>query len=96
MATDESPMETTVIDRGMVTIPAKLHRRLDIKPGDELRWETDEDEELSVEVVQQRYGAFTDDEMKTPMGGDGLETHDVVGHDHRFTSSGAPSAHHSS
>jgi len=74
-------METTVSDRGMVTIPADLRRRLDIEPGDKLQWETDEDGNLSVEVVQQRYGAFTDDDMKAPMGGDGLETHDVAGHE---------------
>ncbi|MFB6128131.1 MAG: AbrB/MazE/SpoVT family DNA-binding domain-containing protein [Halorhabdus sp.] len=81
MATDEAPMETTVSDRGMVTIPADLRRRLDIEPGDKLRWETDEEGELSVEVVQQRYGAFADDNLKAPMGGDGQETHDVAGHE---------------
>lgn len=81
MATEEAPEETTVSDRGMVTIPADLRRHLDIEPGDKLRWETDEDGALSVEVVKQRYGAFADDDMKAPMGGDGLETHDLAGHE---------------
>jgi antitoxin PrlF len=81
MATDSVPEETTVSDRGMVTIPADLRRRLDIEPGDKLRWETDEEGNLSVEVVKQRYGAFADDDLKAPMGGDSLETHDVAGHE---------------
>ena len=79
MAADEAPAETTVSDRGMVTIPAALRRRLDIEPGDKLRWMTDDEGTLSVEVVKQRYGAFEDDEMKAAMGGDSLDTHDLAG-----------------
>jgi antitoxin PrlF len=60
MATDEGPEETQVSDRGMVTIPADLRRRLDIKPGDKLRWTTDTDGELSVEIIHQREGVFDD------------------------------------
>jgi len=81
MAAEEAPEETKVSDRGMVTIPANLRRRLDIEPGDKLRWDTDEAGALSVEVVKQRYGAFADDEMKAPMGGDSLETHDLAGNE---------------
>ncbi|WP_418284129.1 AbrB/MazE/SpoVT family DNA-binding domain-containing protein [Halorubrum sp. DTA46] len=81
MATEDTSQETTVSDRGMVTIPAELRRRLDIEPGDKLRWNTDEAGTLSVEVVKQRYGAFDDDEMKAPMGGDSLETHDLAGNE---------------
>jgi len=60
MATEESPEETKVSDRGMVTIPADLRRRLDIKPGDKLRWTTDEEGNLSVEIIHQREGVFDD------------------------------------
>ena len=60
MATEQGPEETTVSDRGMVTIPADLRRRLDIEPGDKLRWTTDEDGSLSVEIVHQREGVFDD------------------------------------
>jgi len=81
MATEEAPEETKVSDRGMVTIPASLRRRLDIEPGDKLRWDTDEEGNLSVEVVKQRYGAFENDDMKAPMGGDNLETHDLAGNE---------------
>ena len=68
MATEGAPEETPVSDRGMVTIPVDLRRRLEIKPGDKLRWNTDEEGNLSVEVVKQRYGAF-DDFEPVPMGG---------------------------
>jgi len=81
MATEDAPEETKVSDRGMVTIPASLRRRLDIEAGDKLRWHIDEEGDLSVEIVQQRYGAFEDDDMKAPMGGDSLETHDLAGHE---------------
>ncbi len=80
MATEDVPDETKVNDRGMVTIPASLRRRLDIETGDRLRWNVDEDGTLSVELIKQRYGAF-DDFEPVSMGGDGLETHDVAGHD---------------
>ena len=80
MATEGAPEETKVSDHGMVTIPASLRRRLDIEAGDKLRWGTDEEGNLSVEIVKQRYGAF-DDFEPVPMGGDGLETHDLAGYE---------------
>ena len=80
MATEGASEETTVSDRGMVTIPAELRRRLDIEPGDKLRWHADEAGNLSVEVVKQRSGAF-DDFEPVSMGGDGSETHDIAGHE---------------
>jgi len=80
MTTEGGYEETQVSDRGMVTIPAALRRRLDIEPGDKIRWRADEDGALSVEVVKQRYGAF-DDFESAPMGGDGLETHDLAGYE---------------
>lgn len=52
--------ETTVSDRGMVTIPADLRRRLDIEPGDKLRWRADEAGDLAVELLQRREGVFDD------------------------------------
>jgi hypothetical protein len=38
----DAPEETTVSDRGMVTIPASLRRHLDIEAGDKLRGGVDE------------------------------------------------------
>ncbi|TYT62301.1 AbrB/MazE/SpoVT family DNA-binding domain-containing protein [Natrialba swarupiae] len=80
MAAENVPESTTVSDRGMVTIPASLRRRLDIEAGDKIRWDLDEDGNLTVEVVKQRHGAF-DDFDPVSMGGDGLETHDLAGHE---------------
>ncbi|MFB6254245.1 MAG: AbrB/MazE/SpoVT family DNA-binding domain-containing protein [Halobacteriaceae archaeon] len=90
MTTEDGPEETTVNDGGMVTIPASIRRRLDIEAGDKLRWEIDETGNLSVEVMKQDYGAFDDDDLKAPMGGDSLETHDLAGHeaDAAFTEDG--------
>lgn len=82
MATDGAPEETKVSDRGMVMIPASLRRRLDIEPGDKLRWDTADDGTLSVKIVNQRYGAF-DDFEPVSMGGGGSETHNVAGYDDR-------------
>ncbi len=74
----------TVNDRGTVTVPAAIRRRLDIEAGDELRWGTTDDGELTVEIVRQRYGAFTDDTLKADLGGDSLETHDLAGYESEF------------
>lgn len=79
MTTDEPLEETEVSDRGMVTIPAAVRRRLDIEPGDKLQWDITADGDLVVEVVRQRYGAFADDDKKADLGGDSTETHDLSG-----------------
>lgn len=60
MATEGPPEETKVSDRGMVTIPADIRRNLDIGPGDKLRWNINEDGDLTVEIVYQREGVFDD------------------------------------
>jgi len=60
MAVKDGPAETKVNDRGIVTIPANLRRRLDIDPGDQLRWTTDDNGTLSDGIVNQREGVFDD------------------------------------
>lgn len=60
MATDGPTEETKVSERGMVTIPADIRRRLDIGAGDKLRWHVEGDGSLTVEVVHQREGVFDD------------------------------------
>lgn len=80
MATEDGTFdETKVSEGGMVTIPAEIRARLDIQSGDKLRWKVDDEGDLSVEVVHQRYGAFDDFEA-APMGGDARETHNLAGH----------------
>jgi antitoxin PrlF len=78
MTTDEPPAKTEVSNRGVVTIPAAVRRRLDIEPGDKLQWAVTTDGDLSVEVVRQHYGAFAEDDKKTDLGGDSAETHDLT------------------
>lgn len=60
MPAESGPEERIVSNRGMVTIPAKLRRRLDIEAGDKIRWTTDGAGNLSVEVVRQCEGVFDD------------------------------------
>jgi AbrB family looped-hinge helix DNA binding protein len=78
MATGEPAEETKVSDSGVVTIPAALRRRLDIEPGDKLRWSADDEGNLTVEVVRQRYGAF-DGAETTTFEDDPIDTHDTAG-----------------
>lgn len=83
MATEDPSEETKVNDRGMVTIPAEIRRRLDIEAGDKLQWDVTDEGTLTVDVVRQRYGAF-DDAPTADLGGDGLETHDLAGYEPEF------------
>jgi AbrB family looped-hinge helix DNA binding protein len=53
--------ETTVNDSFSVTIPSTIRDELNVEPGDKVRW-TIEDGELTVEVINERYGAFEDAE----------------------------------
>lgn len=62
MATEEIPDETTVEDDCTVRIPERVRERLDVDPGDKIRWLVTDEGELSVEVVQQEYGVFEDAE----------------------------------
>ncbi len=77
MVTQETPEETKVSDSGVVTVPASIRQRLDIEPGDKLRWHTEDDGSLSVEIVRERYGAFEGAETAT-FEDDPVETHDTA------------------
>jgi antitoxin PrlF len=52
--------ETTVNDSYSVTVPAAVRKRAEIEPGDKLQWTVDEEGQLSVAVVNERYGAFSE------------------------------------
>ena len=58
MSTNDA--ETTVNKSYSVTIPAEVRKKLDLEPGDRLRWTTDEEGRLVAEIVRERYGAFDD------------------------------------
>lgn len=69
--------ETTVSDRGGITIPSAVRETLDIEPGDKIRW-TVEEGDLQVAIVHQQEGVF-DDFEPVPMGGDGTTAHNTSG-----------------
>lgn len=71
--------ETTVNESYSVTVPAVVRRAAGVEAGDKLRWSVDEDGELSVEVVKQRYGAFSQLEpVDVGESTDAAEDHDLV------------------
>jgi len=72
--------ETTVNDSYSITVPAAVRREADIEAGDKLRWAVDEGGELSVTVVKQRYGAFSElDPVETDERTHAAEDHDLLG-----------------
>ena len=71
--------QTTINDHYSVTVPAAVRNRLDIRPGDKLSWEVNENGDLVVEVVKQRYGAFDDFEAVDMGETDVASDHDTAG-----------------
>lgn len=55
MTTDDN--ETTVNESYSVTVPARIRERVDLEPGDRLRWAVEDDGRLVAEIVRERYGA---------------------------------------
>jgi AbrB family looped-hinge helix DNA binding protein len=81
MGTEEAADETTVTDRYAVTVPAVIRERLDVEPGDKLRWAVSDDGELTVEVVKQRRGVFEDFEPADLGDTDAAADHSTFGLD---------------
>lgn len=52
--------ETTINDSYSVTVPAVVRDEIGIEAGDKLRWSVDDEGRLSVGIVKQRYGAFSE------------------------------------
>ncbi|WP_424016854.1 AbrB/MazE/SpoVT family DNA-binding domain-containing protein [Halorientalis pallida] len=75
--------ETTVNDSYSVTVPAAVREEAGIEAGDKLRWRVDDEGRLSVELVKQRYGAFSDLEpVDIGEQTDAAEDHDLVAGDY--------------
>jgi AbrB family looped-hinge helix DNA binding protein len=53
-------MHATLTERGQISIPSKIRRRANLKPGDHLRWEMISDREFRVVVADrpQAQGAY--------------------------------------
>lgn len=71
--------ETTVNESYSVTVPAAVREQADIEAGDKIRWRVDDAGQLSVEVVNQRHGAFSElDPVDTGTETDAADDHDLV------------------
>ena len=71
--------ETTVNESYSVTVPAAIRKEADVDAGDKLRWHVDEDGSLSVELVKQQYGAFSElDPVDIGESTDAAEDHDLL------------------
>lgn len=82
MSSPEVTDETTVNDSHSVTVPSEIRERLDIEPGDRLRWRLDDEGQLLVEVVHERYGAFDDLEpIETDEETDAVEETEAVAYE---------------
>ena len=75
-------VETTVNESYSITVPASVRREADVEAGDKLRWHVDEQGRISVELVKQQYGAFSElDPVDTGESTDAAEDHDLVAGD---------------
>lgn len=83
MTGDDVVDESTVSDRYAVTIPSPVRDRLDIEPGDTVRWRVTEAGELSVEVVKRQFGVLADFEPADMGETHAAEDHDLVAADPR-------------
>ena len=74
--------ETTVNESYSITVPAAVRREAGVEAGDKLRWRVDEDREISVELVKQHYGAFSQlDPVDIDEATDAAEDHDLIAGD---------------
>jgi len=51
--------ETTVNESYSVTVPAAVRQEAGVEAGDKIRWHVDEDGNLSIKLVKQQYGVFS-------------------------------------
>lgn len=71
--------QTTVTEDNSVSVPARVRDEADIEAGDRFRWRVDESGQLAVDVVDERFGAFSElDPIEGVEQTDAAEDHDVV------------------
>ncbi|MEF8801382.1 MAG: AbrB/MazE/SpoVT family DNA-binding domain-containing protein [Halolamina sp.] len=74
--------ETTVNESYSVTVPAAVRREAGVEAGDKLRWHVDENGKISVELVKQQYGAFSQlDPVDIGEPSNAAEDHDLIAGD---------------
>ncbi|ELZ21574.1 AbrB family transcriptional regulator [Halosimplex carlsbadense 2-9-1] len=81
-------LHTGTIEDGHTYVPRQIIEDLDLEEDGLIRWYLTEDGDVSIEFDHQRTGVFDDDDMKAPMGGDALETHDLAGEESRSAGRG--------
>ena len=76
---EEVETETAVSERFSVTVPAHVRQVAGVEAGDKLRWSVEDDGTLSVELVKQQYGRFSELEpVDIGEETDAAEDHDIV------------------
>lgn len=74
--------ETTVNESYSITVPASIRREAGVEAGDKLRWYVDEEGRISVELVKQQYGAFSQlDPVDIGDSTDAAADHDLIAGD---------------
>lgn len=75
--------ETTVNESFSVTVPAAVRRQAGVEAGDKIRWYVNGDGVLSIKLVKQRYGAFSQlDPVETGEATDAANDHDLIAGDY--------------
>lgn len=71
--------ETTVNDSYSVTVPAAVRREAGVEAGDKIRWHVDDEGALSIRLVKEHYGAFSQLEpVDVGESTDAAEDHDLI------------------
>ncbi len=71
--------ETTVNESYSVTVPAAVRQEAGVEAGDKIRWHVDEDGNLSIKLVKQQYGVFSQLEpVDVGESTNAAEDHDLV------------------
>ncbi|GEM_PF-441178 len=71
--------ETTVNESYSVTVPAAVRREAGVEAGDKIRWHVDNEGDLSITLVKQQYGAFSElDPVDIDEATDAADDHDLI------------------
>jgi AbrB family looped-hinge helix DNA binding protein len=70
-------IETTITSKGQVTVPAEIRERLDLRPGDKLRFKLSDSGKLSVEPRPRRSIFEQIEALKLPSLGRPLVQRDI-------------------
>ena len=71
--------ETTVNESYSVTVPAAVRQEAGVEAGDKIRWHVDEGGNLSIKLVKQQYGAFSQlDPVDIGESTNAAEDHDLL------------------